>query len=215
MPPAQRVEGPAELRDKVEVEPLVAIAEQVGEMCFNDALDLGRARAAGLRAQHFHLVFVGQQEIHHHPGAVARWEGVALQRRARRRGQFSLDASILQQHFVETDAAALGGFVEPRTVTGAVQPRLGAQGTERRHHAQAAHRPFVNVAEAIDVFVRVFVPSDPALLLVVRGQLHHTKRHPRPRRDHPARMGRALEHVHVIGGRDRRARRETQPRFGQ
>ena len=63
---------------------------------------------------------------------------------------------------------------------------------------KTAHRPFVDMTETIDVFVRVFVAGHPALLLIVRGKLDHAERHPRSRRDHPARMGCALEHIHII-----------------
>ena len=53
--------------------------------------------------------------------------------------------------------------------------------------------------KAVDLLDAVFVAGAPARGLVVGRNLDHAEGQPRAGSDHPARMGRAAEDVHVIG----------------
>ncbi len=126
-PASQSVERLAELRDEVQIEPLVAHVTELWQVRLDGALDLAVPLPAHRGAEDVHLVFVRQQERVEHPRLVARRKGVALETGSGRGGQFHLDAAFFEQNLVEPDARALRGFVKVRAVTGVIRSRMGAQ----------------------------------------------------------------------------------------
>ena len=137
-------------------------------------------------------------------------EGETLEAAARCGRHFGLDAVVGQVGAVVADIGPLGAFVDARAVAFVgllFVADAGFQLAVCGHDAQSSERPLVDMAETADILERGLVTGLPSRILVVGAHLDHAERHPRSRRDHPARVGRADARVHVIGRRLERLRR--------
>ena len=183
------------------------------------------SNSVGLTYLHFldgHLLLGGEVKIEQNAGRGAAvfvaprvagfGEGEAQPAGAGGGGQLGFGVGVNQVHAVVAGRGVLGALVEARAVAGGPHRAEGSihragvgfglvevfQVAGGGHHAQPAQAKGVQVAEARNAAHRVFVAGRPHLPLVVGAELNHAKRHRRPRKQRPPRVGGTREHVDVI-----------------
>ena len=142
-----------------------------------------------MRIHQIMRILVGSKHIDQNPGIFPGRENIPLQGCTTRCRNLRFDLCVGHINGISAYFSFFGSLIDTRTITfvGKILPsRIYFQFPAGRLHQESGHGPVAEMIEAHDIFNRIFISGFPYLILVIRGDLHHTQRETRSGFKHPA-----------------------------